>query len=987
MAEASEEASGAAAEAKDPRDAQADNVNADLAATGDEKPKEYDAIDTIRHILTQISGTEESWGSSNRFLRVPKFVPSLPDIEENLLEELLAADAELLFDQHGNLLLEDDDGRKTSPFDSQNVLTENDLLAFLASRQRKHSTEHVDNLPAAAGMFTTVCRPPGAPPTHQSFYRPWHWRTVGVYCPPLIPSSLLLPSRSDHYAGNESSSSDSDRAEENLDSEDSDDEQERAQGSLASATIELIAALGEAKRSGEARRRAEMAGKVASAQLGGGRAARAASVKRAQAIKQQKTLEASEAVAKERRNEERERISMAQEDLAAASAALHAAAGERLRRKEWAEKCTVARRLQCVYRQWKSRKILRLKREMYTARQKQESQQMWQNLRANRPVRLYGVLSAEMRDIEIDGESLPSESSESEEEEPIESSLRDAQKPSEVDNLLEQMKVSETNAAPDRLDNDDDPLNSPKSDSDLESLRSGAGDDSEEGGASRVGSEHDLKSVGQIMGRRSTAHYTKKLAKLLETKQPRERRAKDQQCALEQIVQANTAIWLKSDASALVKALTPPVSPREAIERKGSRKRTWEDEKSKTTPSPKSPVSPPTPKSPGRLLPMVATLSDQERLRERGLSSSPPRSPREILSPTAMDLDIGAQLVRETLLEQLEASGKGTASELVAIITVRDKYLECCKRAAVKPNSQVLRALADIKGKPLAERTPVIGSAFNKPQEKAEKRRLVGWKLAHQAVTNKLHQRPKITDFFMSAARKPQNKGKGKSSKTEEKTDNQSDHFYDFTAANIGDRGVVCLLCALALDPFCAELSLRACGLRGATVGALCNFIELHPRLRVLDLAHNSFSLEAGEQLLKALNLRAEGLDVETSPPTEKELPRLVELSVDLGGTCLDWGAGGPPCGTIWADEKNFRGDRLAPAAYERLRKELDETKHVKYYGRVRSDPTKDPSSAAPADAAASGKVYGRNRSENKGAPSGLQRPISGGRTNLPALK
>jgi len=193
--------------------------------------------------------------------------------------------------------------------------------------------------------------------------------------------------------------------------------------------------------------------------------------------------------------------------------------------------------------------------------------------------------------------------------------------------------------------------------------------------------------------------------------------------------------------------------------------------------------------------------------------------------------------------------------------------------------------------------------------------------------------------------------------------------------ANIGDRGLVCLLSALALDPFCAEISLRSCGLRGATVGAIACFIRLHPRLRVLDLADNQFSLEAGDQLLDALNARAEGPRAEllsTLPAVPRrdtpflDAPQLAELNVDLGGTCLDWGAKGPPCGTIWgAGAESHKGvgvdyRTLGPEAYDRVRSKLGETRHVKYFGKA----------AAISSSSSSASPSGLSRSLLKSTPS-----------------
>jgi hypothetical protein len=174
------------------------------------------------------------------------------------------------------------------------------------------------------------------------------------------------------------------------------------------------------------------------------------------------------------------------------------------------------------------------------------------------------------------------------------------------------------------------------------------------------------------------------------------------------------------------------------------------------------------------------------------------------------------------------------------------------------------------------------------------------------------------------------------------------DHVYDFTDANVGDRGVFCVLFCLTFDPYCAEVSLKCCGLREPSSHLLASFIELHPRIRQLDLSQNNLSFEAGQTILNALYARSRRGSIDpasvvhegaatTATVSAALLAYVVPrpLALDLGGTALAWGRGGPtvgpPCGTLWA--KDTHKTRLAPSVYEDLRQCLDETKHVQYVG------------------------------------------------------
>lgn len=161
---------------------------------------------------------------------------------------------------------------------------------------------------------------------------------------------------------------------------------------------------------------------------------------------------------------------------------------------------------------------------------------------------------------------------------------------------------------------------------------------------------------------------------------------------------------------------------------------------------------------------------------------------------------------------------------------------------------------------------------------------------------------------------------------------------YDFGNAHLGDRGVTCVLHALALDQQCRAVSLRACSLYARSSVCIAVFLELHPRLKNLDLSQNGFSYEAGERLLNALQNRRR---------RSSSLPFLMEgqpgkrrnTIVELGGTALAWGHGGitvaPPAGNIWSCG-DFRL-QFAPSRYEALRGRLEETERITY--NIRSGP------------------------------------------------
>jgi len=177
---------------------------------------------------------------------------------------------------------------------------------------------------------------------------------------------------------------------------------------------------------------------------------------------------------------------------------------------------------------------------------------------------------------------------------------------------------------------------------------------------------------------------------------------------------------------------------------------------------------------------------------------------------------------------------------------------------------------------------------------------------------------------------------------------------YDFSTAHLGDRGAFCVLYALAHDPYCVEVSVRACGLRGPSAVPMAAFLEMHPCLRHADLAENLFSYESGTVILEALTGRSKGRSPEgwNSPQGWRKLPA---VTVDLSGTALAWDRGGltcgPPSGNLWAGHGE-RNAKFAPAGYEKLRSKLDGTKKIQMGTRSR---TPSPSKHGPPGSAHGG--------------------------------
>lgn len=169
----------------------------------------------------------------------------------------------------------------------------------------------------------------------------------------------------------------------------------------------------------------------------------------------------------------------------------------------------------------------------------------------------------------------------------------------------------------------------------------------------------------------------------------------------------------------------------------------------------------------------------------------------------------------------------------------------------------------------------------------------------------------------------------------------------------------------LAHDHRIVSLSLRGCCLRGGSASNIAAFIELHPRLRHIDLSNNNLSYEFGEMLLEALDRRdvarkeqeeqqkrsksvastsirnsrnvpqqhvhltrtASSLGGGPRQSADSKKPMLQDVYVNLEDTWFTWDSScgrtvGPPSGNLWAAQKDCR-TRLAPEGYDSLRDKL----------------------------------------------------------------
>lgn len=143
---------------------------------------------------------------------------------------------------------------------------------------------------------------------------------------------------------------------------------------------------------------------------------------------------------------------------------------------------------------------------------------------------------------------------------------------------------------------------------------------------------------------------------------------------------------------------------------------------------------------------------------------------------------------------------------------------------------------------------------------------------------------------------------------------------YNFSTCNLGDRGTVCVLLALAHDPFVGRVSLRGCGLRQACAPVLAEFVKLHPNLEDVDLEDNNIGYAAGNLLMSALRRRERRSSIHSFISTE--------VNLNLATTPLSFGRCGgppePPCGFI--DTKTCSAEK-----YKILQKNLDDTGRVRF--------------------------------------------------------
>lgn len=113
---------------------------------------------------------------------------------------------------------------------------------------------------------------------------------------------------------------------------------------------------------------------------------------------------------------------------------------------------------------------------------------------------------------------------------------------------------------------------------------------------------------------------------------------------------------------------------------------------------------------------------------------------------------------------------------------------------------------------------------------------------------------------------------------------------YDFAGVPVCDGAIICILQALARDPRCARVSLRACQLTSVSAPLLAAFLEMHPGIRHVDLARNDFSPKAVRTILEGLARRSQGLSLtgRLSQGVPETVPKLPGATVDVDGAAGD---------------------------------------------------------------------------------------------------
>lgn len=143
---------------------------------------------------------------------------------------------------------------------------------------------------------------------------------------------------------------------------------------------------------------------------------------------------------------------------------------------------------------------------------------------------------------------------------------------------------------------------------------------------------------------------------------------------------------------------------------------------------------------------------------------------------------------------------------------------------------------------------------------------------------------------------------------------------YDFSTCNLGDRGTVCVLLALAHDPFVGFVSLKGCGIRQACAPVLAEFLKLHPNLEDVNLENNDIGFAAGNLLLSALRRRDRRSSLHDGMNADVKL--------NLATTPLSFGRCGgptePPSGFTSPEPYSAR-------KYELLQKKFDLTGRVRW--------------------------------------------------------
>eukprot|EP00927_Polykrikos_kofoidii_P033131 TRINITY_DN28042_c0_g1_i1.p1 TRINITY_DN28042_c0_g1~~TRINITY_DN28042_c0_g1_i1.p1 ORF type:complete len:923 (+),score=141.05 TRINITY_DN28042_c0_g1_i1:53-2821(+) len=780
--------------------------------------------------------------------------------------------------------------------------------AKLIIHQMRKKTE--PNTSSKAMLAAT--RPPGMLPQHCQYYRPWHYRSLGIVDQPLMTALSALSPAHFGVAGvvqfyeascgraRESQSGSLDDAVTSvyLEGEGGVEPlvETEASSTVAAATAELVAACAQT-----CRYRDNVADAVASAGqclpgVGSGRAARAMRLRRARAAQRVVVCREESHVEAVKRSSDRERILMARESLNCAVTQMRLdeeeARLEAARRKQE----TVMIKIQSVARRWLACRRANVRRSEIEAQTQEEQNRRWIDLRKPRTVRCVGKLSKEIQAVERQRAKQARISAAEAKQPPRVGGGTGGHAEFSPARPLRAASIAATSFLPMDVKRN---VAEEMSNEEVSSCSNVDLDDDELWGKELLVNSSETPSLNSL--KRGSAIAADVLTRMKEIRNTKGESTNDM--APQKGDSEGRGLDAQGDGleqdlrEQLRKLLNQKVLQRDPRASPRQHRPTRHDNLHLTSGINSRKRSPP--KTRGPSPESAKTRGQTPELKDHTEHEAP-------MLPGFVFHKHVPNIIREVLL------GRVPTQELPCSdsrhLMAHKKYVVNCTRWKVKPNSRVIECLRS---------------------------------------------------FTMK---------------------DSDQHCFDFEGSFVGDRGVVCLLHALAFDPMCCEVSFRDCGLRGASAPSVAAFLELHPQLRHLDLSQNNISFEAGKLLLDALNRRSRGrtIDFSRSPTVQEEtagktdrlvakvgivggcinrsvdcddveqqnpsissiprfLPKLRDITVYLGETPLAWDRGGytvgPPCGTIWTNAKGAEDAKLhpAPSAYEKLRGRLDGSNQVRY--------------------------------------------------------